>query len=415
MNILIVTQYFWPENFRINDLVLGLQERGHHITVLTGLPNYPGGKLFSGYRYLNKMRDDFNGINVVRAPVIPRGSGNGTRLALNFCSFAVCASMLGPMLCKGRCDVILVYEPSPISVALPGIILKKSKSAPLLFWMQDLWPESLSATGAIRSKFILKLVEMMVRLIYLGCDCILTQSRAFYRSIVRLGGKAESIYYYPNSAESLYQPLSIESDAPEKADIPNGFIITFAGNIGAAQDFETILNAAERLKGCKDIHLVVLGDGRMFQWVQEQIRLRKLKDTVHLLGRHPVEMMPRFFALSDALLVTLKKEAIFALTIPSKIQSYLACARPIIAALDGEGARIIDESGAGVSCPAENPKALADAVLKLYRMSKAEREAMGKKGRNYFNANFEREMLLDRLEGWIQEIVSHCDAESQIN
>ncbi len=324
MNILIVTQYFWPENFRINDLVLGLQERGHQINVLTGLPNYPGGKLFAGYRYLNKMRDNFNGVNVFRAPLIPRGSGNGTRLALNFFSFAICASLLGPLFCKGSIDAILVYEPSPISVALPGIVMKKSKSAPLLFWMQDLWPESLSATGAIRSKIILKMVEIVVRLIYHGCDRILAQSRAFCRSIVQLGAEVEHVYYYPNSAESLYQPVTVEIDAPERVILPEGFRITFAGNIGAAQDFETILNAAEELKDFKDIHLVVLGDGRMFKWVQEQVRSRGLKSTVYLLGRHPAEKMPRYFALSDALLVTLKKDAIFALTIPSKIQSYLA-------------------------------------------------------------------------------------------
>ena len=415
MNILIVSQYFWPENFRINDLVLGLQERGHHITVLTGLPNYPGGKLFSGYRYLNKLRDNFNGIDVLRAPLVTRGSGSGIRLAFNFFSFAVCASLLGPVLCKDRIDAILIYEPSPIFVALPGIVMKKRKSAPLLFWMQDLWPESLSATGAIRSKCILKLVEIMVRLIYLKCDRILAQSRAFYRSIVRLGGKAKYIYYYPNSAESLYQPIAIESDPPEKASLPTGFIITFAGNIGAAQDFATILNAAEELRDHKDIHLVVLGDGRRFNWVQEQVRRRGLERTVHLLGRHPAEQMPRYFALSDALLVTLRKDPIFALTIPSKIQSYLACARPIIAALDGEGARIIDESGAGISCAAEDPKALADAILKLHGMTKIDRENMGQNGRKYFDDNFEREMLLNRLEGWMTELVLHRDAKSKIN
>jgi glycosyltransferase involved in cell wall biosynthesis len=253
---------------------------------------------------------------------------------------------------------------------------------------------------------------MMVRLIYLGCDRILTQSRVFYHSIVQLGGKSESIHYYPNSAEPLYQPVKVEMNAPERTQLPEGFRVTFAGNIGAAQDFETILSAAEILKDNLDIHLIILGDGRMFKWVQEQVRARELKSTVHLLGRHPAEKMPRYFALSDTLLVTLRKDAIFALTIPSKIQSYLACARPIIAGLDGEGARIIDESGAGVSCPAENPKAIADAILKLYRMSKADREEMGQKGRNYFNANFEREMLLDRLEGWIREIVSHGDTKT---
>lgn len=415
MKILIVTQYFWPENFRINDLVLGLQERGNQITVLTGIPNYPAGRLFPGYRYFNKMRDNFNGIDLIRVPLIPRGTGSGIRLALNFLSFAACASTLGPLLCKGRFDVILVYEPSPISICLPGIILKKCKAAPLMFWMQDLWPESLSATGAIRSKVILKMVEMVVRLIYMGCDRILAQSKAFYDSIIQLGGKAERIYYYPNSAESLYQPVTVEMDAPERVLLPDGFRVTFAGNIGAAQDFETILATAEELKSYHDIHLVIIGDGRMFQWVQKQVRMRGLKDTVHLLGRHPVATMPRYFALSDALLVTLRKEAIFALTIPSKVQSYLACAKPIVAALDGEGAKIIDEAGAGVTCPAENPTALADAILKLYRMSEENREEMGQQGRSYFKKNFEREMLLDRLEGWMREIVAHRDIKTLRN
>lgn len=404
MKILIVTQYFWPENFRINDLVLGLQERGHDLTILTGLPNYPGGSLFPGYRYFNKMRDSFEGIPVFRVPLIRRGSGNGIRLALNFFSFSVSASMLGPVLCKGRFDVILVYEPSPITVGLPGIILKKCKPAPLMFWMQDLWPESLSATGAVRSRVILKIVEKMVKLIYLGCDRILTQSRAFNQSIIKLGGKAEKIYYYPNSAELIYQPVRVAMDAPERDQLPDGFRVTFAGNIGAAQDFETILSAAEILKGNRNIYLVILGDGRMFQWVEEQVRVRDLKSTVHLLGRHPAEKMPRYFALSDALLVTLRKEAIFALTIPSKVQSYLACAKPIIAALDGEGARIIDEAGAGLTCPAENPGALANAVLKLYRMDEKDRVAMGQMGRSYFDKNFEREMLLDRLEKWMIDL-----------
>ena len=167
MKILVVTQYFWPENFRINDLARGLQARGHHITVLTGIPNYPTGRLFPGYRYLNKMRDNFNGIDLIRVPLILRGTGSGIRLALNFFSFSVAAGILGPILCKGQFDVILVYEPSPISVCLPGIILKKCKAAPLMFWMQDLWPESLSAIGAIRSKVILKMVAMVVRLIYM--------------------------------------------------------------------------------------------------------------------------------------------------------------------------------------------------------------------------------------------------------
>jgi glycosyltransferase involved in cell wall biosynthesis len=407
VRILIVTQYFWPENFRINDLALGLQENGHQVEVLTGIPNYPGGKFFRGYGYFNKRKDNFNGLKVIRAPLIPRGNGSGLRLAFNFISFAFFASLTGSMLCRGKFDLIFVYEPSPITVGLPAIVLKKVKSAPVMFWMQDLWPESLSATGAVRSKIAIKLVELLVRLLYKGFDRILAQSRAFISPIMRLGGKPGRILYYPNSAEELYQPLEIGKSAPERAVMPDGFCITFAGNIGAAQGFGTILRAAEQLKNHKDIHWVIIGDGRMFPWVQQQVQTMGLKDTVHLLGRYPTESMPRFFALSDVLLVTLKKDPIFSLTIPSKVQSYLACAKPVIAALDGEGARIIEEAGAGLTCPAENPQALADAVLKMYTIPQNHRKNMGDSGRRYFEKNFKREILLSRLEGWMRELTGN--------
>jgi glycosyltransferase involved in cell wall biosynthesis len=220
-----------------------------------------------------------------------------------------------------------------------------------------------------------------------------------------LGGEPKHIKYYPNSAEQLYQPVEVDKDAPERKSLPNGFRVTFAGNIGAAQDFNTILAAAENLKHIHDIHFVILGDGRMLPWVKKEVRRRDLHETFHLLGRYPAEAMPNFFALSDALLVTLKKEPIFALTIPSKIQSYLACAKPIIAALDGEGARIIKEAEAGVACPAEDPAALSEAVLRLYKLPDKKLKAMGVSARYYFEKNFEREMLLDQLEGWMRQLV----------
>jgi glycosyltransferase involved in cell wall biosynthesis len=282
--------------------------------------------------------------------------------------------------------------------------MKIVKSAPIVFWMQDLWPESLSATGAIRSKAVLKITGLLVRFLYKGCDRILVQSKAFTPSILRLGADSGRIFYYPNSADSLYQPVSLPVDAAERSLMPDGFRVVFAGNIGAAQDFHNILSAAEKLKAKKDIHWVILGDGRMSNWVQAEISKRGLSNTVHLLGRYPAEAMPRFFALSDALLVTLKKEPIFALTIPSKIQSYLACAKPIIAGLDGEGARVVEEAGAGITCPAEDPTELAQAVLKMYRMTSEKRDSMGRRGRKYFEDNFEREKLLDRLIQLITEL-----------
>lgn len=403
MHILIVSQYFWPENFRINDLSLGLMEKGHQVTVLTGIPNYPEGRFFPGYGFFKNNRENYQGVKVIRVPLIPRGNGGGLRLALNYISYAFFASILSPFVCRGKFDLIFVCQLSPVMVGLPALVLKRLKHAPIMFWIQDLWPESLSATGAIKSKKALKVVEKLVRFIYSGCDLILVQSRAFSPSIEKEGVDPCRIAYFPNSAEELYKPVEVELDAPERSMIPAGFCVMFAGNIGAAQDFETILSAAEQLKEYADIHWVIVGDGRMRPWVEAQIDERGLTETVHLLGRHPVELMPRFFSIADVMLVTLKKEYIFSLTIPSKVQSYLACAKPIIAALDGEGARVIEESGAGVTCSAENPQALAEAVLKMYRLTEADLHDIGLRGRRYFEQHFERTVLLERLNNWIKE------------
>lgn len=404
MRILLVTQYFWPENFRINDLVTGLTDRGHHLTVLTGRPNYPAGVLFDAYGLIRPWRETYGKATVVRVPLVPRGRGGGLRLALNFMSFAVSASLFGPLLAPKHYDAILVYEPSPITIGVPALVMKAVTGAPVLFWLQDLWPESLSATGAINTAWILKAVELLVRLLYKGFDRILVQSKAFFPAVRRLGGDPKKTLYFPNSAESLYCPVKVPPDAPECALMPEGFCITFAGNIGAAQDFDNIIGAAQLLSNHKDIHFVILGDGRMFDRVSRAVKEKGLEDTVHLLGRFPAECMPHFFALSDALLVTLRKDPIFSLTIPSKVQSYMACGLPVVAALDGEGASVIETSGAGLTCPTEDPKRLAETILAMAGLSENDREAMGDKGRRCFEGEFEREMLLDKLEGWMADV-----------
>lgn len=404
MQVLIVTQYFWPENFRINDVALGLKEKGHKVTVLTGQPNYPDGRIFPGYGCWSKMEEDYQGIRIVRSPLLPRGNGGAVRLLLNFCSFALSASIVGVLRCRSAYDVILVFEPSPVTVGIPAVVLKKIKGAPIFFWVQDLWPESLSATGVTESRVILGLVASLVRHIYRQCDRILVQSEAFRTSIEQLGVQRDHILYLPNSAETFYQPLSLERDAPEQSRMPSGFRIIFGGNIGKAQSFETILGAAELLKERPDIHWIILGDGRMFSWLQEEVQKRGLDGTVHLLGRFPAEVMPRYFALADALLVTLRKQPIFSLTIPSKVQSYLACGKPIVAALSGEGARVIQDADAGLTSMPEDASALADAVLTLYHMSDEGRRAMGLRGRRYFETHFERALLLERLNGWMADI-----------
>jgi colanic acid biosynthesis glycosyl transferase WcaI len=412
MRILVITQYFWPENFRINDLVKGLMEKGHEIEVLTGMPNYPSGRFFPGYHFWGPPTENFAGITIRRVPLLPRGKSRGWQLVLNFFSFAFSASLFGPLRCRGHFDLIFVYEPSPMTVGLPALMMKKVKSCPILFWIQDLWPESLSATGAVRSKWILNGVASMVRFIFKRCDRILVQSKAFIQPTEDLGVSHDRIYYFPNSAEALYQPLELEEDAEERSRMPVGFKVMFAGNIGAAQDFETILSAAEYLREHTDIHWIILGDGRKRSWVETEINQRGLTGNVHLLGSHPMESMPRFFSLADVMLVTLKKDPIFALTIPAKLQSYLACGKPIIAALDGEGSRIIQEADAGLTSPAENSKLLAENVKAMYRLSMAERTEIGIRGRKYFEEHFERVLLLKRLDCWMQQLTTECTAAS---
>jgi len=402
MKVLIVTQYFWPEDFRINDLALALRSRGHEVSVLTGKPNYPGGKYFPGYGFFGRVAEDYRGIRVNRVPLIPRGDGGSLRLLLNFLSFALFATLLAPLRCRGTFDAILVYEPSPVTVGLPALVVKWIKRAPVLFWVQDLWPETLSATGVVRVRWLLALVDRLVRFMYRRCELVLVQSRAFVPHVQAQGVPVEKTRYYPNTAEDLYRPVAVEERAPEREILPSGFRVMFAGNIGAAQDFETILAAAERLKSERDIQWVIIGEGRRYAWVAQEIARRGLRGSVRLLGRHPVESMPRFFALADALLVTLRNEPIFSLTLPTKVQSYLACGRPIVAALDGEGARVIEESGSGIAVAAGNAAALADAVSRLHRTPAPQREAMGRRGREYFEREFGRSMLVSRLEDWMK-------------
>lgn len=404
MHILIISQYFWPENFRINELSLSLRKKGHQVTVLTGQPNYPEGSFFKGYGFFKKIKEDYSGVKIIRVPLISRGIGDSLRLIINYLSFVLSAGILGPVFCREKYDVIFVYAPSPVTVGLPAIVMKKIKRAPLMFWVQDLWPETLSAVGSISSKKILKIVGSMVGFIYSQCNTILIQSKSFRPSVEKYTSQTKNTFYFPNSAEKLYQPLELKSDTFEGSLMPSGFKVMFAGNIGAAQGFATILEAASLLKEHKEIQWVILGDGRIRSWVEDEIKKRDLEETFHLLGKHPVETMPRFFSFADALLVTLKKDPIFSLTIPAKLQSYLACARPVIAALDGAGADVVEESKSGIICPPGNSNELAKAVLKMYAMSDKKRIKMGKDGRKYFEVFFEENMLVNKLEAWMKEV-----------
>ena len=406
MRLLIVSQYFWPETFRINEVARDLVSRGHEVTVLCGTPNYPAGRFFEGYGWWRRTREEWCGVRIVRVPVIARGQGSRWRLAANYLSYALTASLLGPIRCRGTTDVVLVFQMSPAIQGIAAIVMKVLRRAPLLFWVQDLWPESLIAVGAIRSRWLLWPIELLVRGLYRASALVLIQSRAFRSHVSAHGVQPDRIRYFPNLAESSYIPLPAQAAHPALQQVPPGFRVMFAGNIGAAQDLPTILAAAQLLRERRDVQWVIVGDGSMRAWVQEQIASCRLADTVRLLGRFPVEEMPRLFAGVDALLVTLRRDPVLALTIPAKLQSYLACAKPIIGALDGEGAAVIAEAAAGVCAPAEDPAALAARVLELRDLDAGSRLSMGRRGRAYFEANFGSELLLGRLEGWCAELTT---------
>ena len=396
MKILIVTQYFWPENFKINDLASNLKERGNDVTVLTGKPNYPDGKFYTGYSFFNKKIEFYKDVKIIRSPLISRGNCSGMRLFLNYLSFAFFGSITAIFRLKKEADIIFVYEPSPITVGIPALFYKLFSKVPLFFWIQDLWPESLIAAGDVKSKLILKLTERLVRLIYRKSDIIFISSRSFKQSITAKGVKSEKIFYLPNWAEDIYYtPVKRDEDIVKLLPV-KGFKIMFAGNIGESQDFESIVEAAEKTREYTDIHWIIIGDGRKKSWVEQEIRLKKLNN-IHLLGRHPMKMMPSFFREADAMLVSLKDETIFGLTVPAKIQSYLACGKPILAMMNGEGADIIRESKSGFAVNAGDFNALADRVIEMYNMPKSNLDLMAKSSKDFYLNNFDRKDLIDKL------------------
>lgn len=405
MRILIVSQYFWPENFRINDLTRELVQRGYSVTVLTGIPNYPAGKVFKEFTQDPKAFAHYAGARVCRVPMFVRGSGS-LRLLLNYLSFVVGACVFGAWRLRGQgFDVIFVFEPSPVTVGLPAVFLGWLKRSPVVFWVQDLWPETLAAVGVVRSPKVLAAIGALVRFIYNRCALVLGQSHGFLDNIAQYCSDPKKIRYFPNWAEEVFRSTDIVS-APEVPAQAGSFNILFAGNLGEAQDFPAVLDAAESLKNNAAIRWLIVGDGRMTEQVRNEVARRGLAHCFLLLGRFPLERMPSFYVHADAALVSLKRAPVFALTIPGKVQSYLMAGIPLLGMLDGEGARVIREANAGLVCPAGDSSGLAQAVLKLSAMRKKERDRLGENGRAYAQKEFSREGLMSRLGEWFVELAN---------
>lgn len=408
MKVLLVSQYFWPETFGINALAHALRERGVELTVLTGKPNYPDGEVFAGHSAWGCRREEWRGIEIVRVPLFPRGRKSGWRLAANYLSFVAAGLCFGPWLLRGRrFDAVLVYAPSPILQTLPAIFLARLKRAPLALWVQDLWPESLAATGFVRNRKALAAVARVVRFIYRHTDRILVPSEGFRAPIAALADDARKIRYYPNAWVDETAPAA--ADAPVAAlaaNIAAGFSVVFAGNLGTAQALDTVIDAAEHLqREGSPVRFFLIGSGSVSGWLATEVARRGMTN-VELPGRFPPAAMPHFYAAASALLVSLRDEPIFALTIPSKVQGYLAAGRPLIAALNGEGARVVCEAGAGIACPAGDAVALATAVARLAALDADTRIEMGENGRRYAVERFSLDRLADDLAAQLGELAA---------
>ncbi len=410
MNLLVWSQYFWPEQFRINDVVQAISKKGIKPTILTGKPNYPGGEIFQGYRTLGVQREKYLGVDILRIPLLPRGNSSAKRLFLNYLSFILSGYCIAPFsLRRRKVDVILVYATSPLLQALPSIFLAKLKRAPLVVWVQDLWPESLEATGFVKNRWLLWIVERVVRYIYASATSILIQSEGFRPFIDRLVKNKEKIFFCPNSSED-FKALDALSTKRHKIaeDIETHFSILFTGNIGSAQSCETIVAAAEKLQAYPTIKFYLIGSGSQFTSIALDIKRRHLTNVI-MTGQLSSEEMPSLFAVSSALLVSLRDNSTLSATIPSKLQSYLSAGKPIIASLNGETARIVEEAKAGLACPAEDADALAEAVLCLYKMTPQERSLLGENGYQYFKAHFSSPKSINTLISYLQKALPEND------
>lgn len=399
MRILVLSQYFWPESFIVNDIVRTLNEQGHEVVVATGKPNYPDGKVFDGYRAWGTQREFYlNKVEVVRVPLWPRGEGGAKNLILNYLSFVLAGLACFPwLLRKHEFDAILVFAPSPATQAIPAIFLKWLKRAKLAIWVQDLWPESLKATGFVRSPYLLRAVGWMVKGIYRCCDTLLVQSQAFIEPVARYADRGK-IVYYPNAIDARRSAAVLPLPEELSLVLEQHFCVVFAGNLGTAQALDTLVQAAAHLRDDPQIRLLLVGSGSRLAWLKAQQQALGL-DNLVLPGRFPMEMMPGIFERSSALLVSLSDEEIFAQTIPSKIQAYLAAGRPIIASMNGEGARVVCEARAGLASPAEQVLALVANIRRMKNLSQAERSDMGRAARQYFDAHFDMDRQVRVLSG----------------
>lgn len=398
MRLVIVSFFYQPEpnDIKIHLLAKEMVARGHTVTTITTFPNYPSGKIYDGYPQRLWQKEVKDGVRIFRVPLYPNHTRNGVKRALSYSSFILTAATLGLMRC-GRADVMWVYHP-PLTTGVAGVWMSFFRRAPFVLDIQDMWPETLKATGMLNNERILRWIGRVAKWIYRRASALTVNAPGMKTNIIAKGISADKIFVMPNWAdESIYMPKPKDVTIGEKYGLIHKFNIMFAGNMGLVQALDKVIEAAERLTDLPDVQVVMIGDGLEYDNLRNRVLERGLTNVI-FLGRHPATAMPDFFAWADALLITLTDDPLYAMTIPSKTQSYLACGRPIICAVAGDGADVVKQAGAGLTCPPENPQALADAIRQLYALSPQEREVMGANGRQAYLEQFQQTIIVDRYE-----------------
>ncbi|WP_308467866.1 sugar transferase [Rathayibacter soli] len=382
MRILLITQWFDPEpTFKGMLFAKELQSLGHDVQVLTGFPNYPGGKIYEGYRVKPWQREVVDGIRILRVPLYPSHDGSAIRRIANYMSFALSASI--GALASRRPDVAYIYHP-PATVALPALVLKALKGVPFVYDVQDLWPDSLKATGMLTHPRLLKVIGRSMTRVYRGASRVVVLSEGFCKALIERGVSARRINVIPNWAdEQQIEMLPPSQDRYVELGFGGKFTVTFAGNLGKVQGLETVLDAAERLVDVPDVRFLLVGGGVNAAELAEKARARNLSN-VDFLSRRPIHEMGEILVSSDALLVHLIDDPLFSITIPSKTQAYLMAGRPILMGVKGDAAKMVSDAGAGIVFEPGNAAQLADAVLRLKAMSSARRAQLGASGRQFY-------------------------------
>ena len=393
-NILVICQYFYPEPFRINDICCELVKRGHKVTVVTGIPNYPEGKFYNGYGLFKKRRETWNGIEIIRLPLIARGK-TSVGMLLNYFSFVV-SGFFWKLFAKIDADCVFNFETSPMTQALVSVWYAKKRKIPHYIYVQDLWPENVETVLGIHNKLIIGPINKMVDYIYKNSKKIFVTSESFKKNIAARVDNADKVVYLPQYAEELYTPKK-RTDVEE---IPSNerFKVIFTGNIGYAQGLDILPKTAEILKtkGCADIQFVLVGDGRYKEKLTEEIASKAVSEHFVLVERQPATRIPDMLAACDVAFLSFMDSTLFEMTIPAKLQSYMACGMPIVASASGETERIIGEANCGICCPLGDAEALANALVALKSSDRL--AEMAQNAIAYNKTHFDKNELITILE-----------------